>query len=261
MDHNPPPAPIESPTPPEREGQQSQHWWVFFAALFFCILCAAVTAVWPRQEPIGRLMAINALLFGALAFGFLLRRFEMRRGARKFDNRRLDKPPGDLAPAPDPVPARTALPLWAFTIRYWRRLFASRKRLIVEAYLGDGVLLGADSDWNAIIESGRARLRDQLERNGVQLSSPADLDQLESQMASAARMVAGWMTFWTAALPAASLAAIICWRGLTAAWAVAFSLVLFPLLAILGLFLQIPLVPVFARLMNRARTPRGCRLG
>lgn len=174
----------------------------------------------------------------------------------------MDTTPDD---PPDVIPANVAAdrhPFRSVILGAWADLFRPRNELLLRCYvrLPDVTAPGASPPAN--LDEARARAAS-LEGHGL---SEIDRDHAEAGMLRVTRVLAAWIAFWSTVVPLIVIAAFVVWRlgrlqrGNWVDYTViaACSAILFPLLAILCLLLQAPLLrPLLALLTRRSSTRLG----
>lgn len=142
----------------------------------------------------------------------------------------------------------------------WADLFRSRDSLLIRTYGRLPDITPAGKSPPATLEEARARA-DSL---GGRAFTEVDRDLAEARMVRVTRILAAWLAFWSTVVPLIVIAAFVVWRlrriqgGDWTGYAIVAvcSVILLPLLAILSLLLQAPLMrPLVAVLTpNPVRT-------
>jgi hypothetical protein len=130
----------------------------------------------------------------------------------------------------------------------WADLFRSRDGLLLKCYCRLPAITPPGTAPPATLEEARARCDSSPERPGSEM----DRDLVEARMVRVTRILAAWLAFWSTIVPLVVVAGFIVWRlGRIQAqgqdWTdqaviVIASVILFPLLSILCLLLQAPLM-------------------
>lgn len=167
--------------------------------------------------------------------------------------------PGEAPLGDDP--ASTRHPFRDVILNAWGDLFRSREGLLLRIYGRTPEITPRGTAAPSTLAEVHARIDAQWPDAGI---SAIDRDLSETRMVRSHRILSAWLVFWSTLVPIAGIAAFIVWRlsriqgpnGTDIAVVIVTSLILFPLLAILCLLLQAPLMVTLVRLLIHQSTTK-----